>query len=168
MACCWHWLLPAHLPKLLFLLSVCCVQSRQLSMMIACKLINPQYMLADAHCNWCLPWACAAYGAGGATPKDACTICPAGTFATGGNTQPCRPCRCVSRGLSCTPAFVDFVRQASLASYRHKLLVMLQAAHTLCTLLLICSFSASALLASPQHNTTQVWLHQPCRFLDRG
>lgn len=32
-------------------------------------------------------------GAGGVSPKDACTICPAGTFATGGDTQPCRPCK---------------------------------------------------------------------------
>lgn len=48
--------------------------------------------MLDCHghaCSFCalLP------AAGGASPTDACSMCPAGTFAAGGNTQPCRPCR---------------------------------------------------------------------------
>ena len=36
--------------------------------------------------------AVAACYPGGASPKDACSICPAGTFSPGGSTQPCVPC----------------------------------------------------------------------------
>lgn len=43
-----------------------------------------------ALCGVCLPVPDVA---GGKTPSDACSLCPAGTFASGGNTQPCKPCR---------------------------------------------------------------------------
>jgi len=35
---------------------------------------------------------CCCLHAGGARPSDACSICPAGTYAPGGNTQPCKQC----------------------------------------------------------------------------
>ena len=48
--------------------------------------IAPPGAVSADQCG-CIP----GYG-GGATPKDACTICPVGTWAPGNNTQPCIPC----------------------------------------------------------------------------